>query len=68
MTKKQTELFKPPKYKRYIYKLTPAMRKWLLTQHRTPFGVDACSVLLNIDVVPPRFKPQCSKQEYDGRS
>ena len=67
MTKKQTTLFKPPKYKRYLYNLTPAMRRWLLTQHPRPFPKESLAVLLNIDAVPARFKPMCSKQEFDGR-
>lgn len=70
MAKKKSAnpLFRPPRYKGYIYNLTPAMRRWLLTQDPKPFDKGALAVLLNKDLVPAKFRPSCSKLEFDGRA
>jgi len=60
-------LFRPTRSKGYIYNLTPAMRRWLLTQDPKPFDKESAAVLLNRELVPARFKPVCSRFEFDGR-
>ena len=65
--KSKNPLFAPPRLRGYIYGLTPAMRRWLLTQDPKPFDAQSCAVLLNVDLVPARFKPLCSRQEFNGR-
>lgn len=64
--RKLNPLFKPKRSEGHIYRLTPAMRRFLLTVDRRPFDKKSCAVLLDMALVPRRFKPLCSRREFNG--